>query len=890
MPIFKPIWPWSHLGASAAVLAVLIILARGLFDHYRGDSPWFAFGNSLRARLAVLILTLFAAVFLATAALNPIQVETADPAKVHLHVVLDVSDSIMRTPGGWNTVKQTIRKRLHADLSSLHKDFKKHGSAGISTFRGHSSTTVKKVPLHQLPHYFDSLQNNDFATGQGTNIETGLEGARLQFKKTGGNGAILLISDGNQTKGKATIAAQRLARQGIPIHVYPLSAQGPALAITAADLPRQTHANIKTFLRGVLFNRQDKDQTAQLTFKRNPRISAAPSQFSTPVTLQKPFQIPARQWVRLRWPVVFQGCGLQFVDLSLSASTRPETHQRRFYTHVNRPPKILAIGGDNRWIAAVPQDTAQVIQVTPAQLNPYTHFQDIDAIVIGSVPAHQLTPAALLEIAEGVEKRGLGLMLINGGHIGAQDETETVLMSYNNTPLEDLLPVRSGPRAFTPDIPPRNVVILIDTSGSMSGHNLELAKKIAAYIIKELLREQDRLDLITFTTGAGHLVKNRSMTEQGKEDAISILNEISAGGGTDPNRALALVGNRKLNSCGLIFISDGYFQHLKYRPDCRATVFAIGRSSIPKNSPMWQLADPIPVYIDFDPEAITIPYFEPEPRLKFYQRGLFTPLTMEHHLPKSQRLPVPPIPLQGAAVSTLKPDAILNAVRPRLTDPILAFRKSKAGYVGAFTSQIPPLWLSKKEGKKAIETWLTRIVPYMARERYHFKIEDLGDVLDITIWLVAKKDKVPAVHRLAAQLRLPDQAPTGVSLRPDESSPSTFRGQIRVKRLEHAQPAFLVLSETGPDALDRSQQVPLLIPPLGSVRSAPSAEEFSYGRNHTLLQALTRISGGSYDPPPGTPFFHQRQSKTQLNQLWQYVLALSILCYLAAIAIMRWNR
>lgn len=892
MIIFTPILPWSYVAAGAAGLAVLLILLRGAVDWKRGETSWFTLGGSKRIRAAVILLSILAAGLFAAAAMNPQLVETFGKSQVHLQVVVDVSDSVMRAEGGWTGVFNRCRKQLAADIDALPNDFRDNGTAGILTFRGDTADAGAKVALDKLPDMFNQLDTNTFAAGEGTNIEKGLKDAGKNLEQTGGRGAVLLISDGNQTEGDALATAKELARQGIPVHVYPVTSRGPALAITAADLPRRTHSEIETHLRGVLLNARPTDETVSISLSRNPQLKLSPGGFGEPVTREKSIRIPGGQWVRLRWPVVFEGCGLQFIDLTLSPEDGKEPHHRRFYTHVNRPPRLLAVGGDNRWINAVPEESAEIIQTTAKEFTPPVHIKNIDAIVISGIPSREFEPAALDEIAAAVKHAGMGLMLINGGHHGVDDETETVLMSYNNTPLEELLPVESGPRTFKPDTPPRNVVILIDTSGSMTGWNIRMAKMIAAHIIQNLLRPQDRLDLITFTTGAGHIVDNQLMDENGKQDALDKLQKISAGGGTDPNAALALVGSRKMNQCGLIFISDGEFSHVTYRPDCRVTAFAIGKQSVPPDSALWKLADPFPVDNAFDPAGIIIPYFEPEPRLKFFEPGEFFPLSMERLLPKNQRLPVPPLPLEGAAVSYLKENAVLNGVRPKLTDPVLAYGENESGCVGVFTSEIPDMWLNRDDGREAVNAWIFRLISYLARDRYDFKLEDLGDVIDFRISLVPKTGKIPLITQLAAEIRFPEEPKTGtvgISLRPDNLSPGTYSGQIRVERTGQTRRGVLWIREWGPDALVRPQQIPILIPPKGTVRPAPSAEMYSTGQNRALLTAITRAGGGVFDPPEGTSFFRGIPETTRGKPLWELFLAAAVICYLAGIAVGRWN-
>ncbi|MCP5101933.1 MAG: VWA domain-containing protein [bacterium] len=889
MIIFIPILPWSYVAVGAAGLAILLMLMRGAVDYNRREAAWHTLGGNRKTRAAVLMLSIMTAALFAAAAMNPRWTEKTGTSPVHLQVVVDVSDSIMRAEGGWTGVHNRCKRQLTEDLDALPNELLANGTAGILTFRGNTADAGSEMPLNQLTDTFNQLDTGMLATGEGTDIQAGLELAGKRVEQAGGRGAVLLMSDGNQTGGDALKAAKQLAKQGIPVHVYPLTSRGPALAITAADLPRRTHAGVETFLRGVMQNGRKTDENATITLGRNPQLPDMPGNPGASVTRRKKIRIPGGQWARLRWPVVFEGCGLQFVDLTLSAEDGKEPHQRRFFTHVNRPPRILAVGGDNRWMSAIPQETAEITEVPAELFKPHIHLKDIDAVVIGSVAAQQFHTGTLKVMADAVQKGGMGLLLINGGHQGTEEETETVLMSYNDTPLEELLPLKSGPRAFMPDAPPRDVVILIDTSGSMGGWRISMAKNIARYIIRDLLRPEDRLDLITFTTGAGHLIANRLMDEAGKQAAIDKLEQVSSGGGTNPNRALALVGNRKLSACGLIFISDGEFGHVSYRPDCRATVFAVGRHSVAKSSPLWQLADPFPVPKNFNPESIIIPYFDPEPRLKFFEPGTFTPLSMERLLPKSQRLPIPSLPLEGAAVSSLKKDAILNGVRPKLTDPVLAFGEGGTGYVGVFTSEIPDLWLNRPEGRNAVKEWVARVVAYMERERYDFKMNDRGDVIDLRVSLTAKKGKLPRITQLALDIRFPKEAPVGVALKPDDLSPGTFHGQIRVERTHQTRRGVLWLKEWGPDALARPQQVPILIPPKGTVRPAPSAEEYSYGQNRALLRAIAAAGGGVFDPPEGTSLFRGIPAENRGKPLWPLFLAIAAICYLCAIAARRWK-
>ncbi len=886
---FDPPDPWFFCVALLVPAVAALLLARGLIDLRRGLSPWRAFARDPRIRAAVLFFSFLAAVFFLFAALNPFTIRERDPDVVHLQLLLDVSDSVLRAEGGWPAIRQQVGSRLAADLASTSQRMRARGTAGIVTFRDSPAVAQPPLPLDELGHAFYRLEPNLFAAGAGTQLEAGLMGAASSLERAGGRGAVLLVSDGNQTGGDALGAAQRLARSGIPIHVYPIAGQRPALAIAAADLPRQVRARGETYVRGTIYNGRDHRARAGLSLDRNPGLPASRTRFGPPGFSQTPLDIPPGNWARFRWPLSFEGDGLQFVDLALSSEEGQPPHRRRFFTRVMRPPRILSIGGDHRWSDALPNDAFEVIHTEPSDLDGLIDFRDFDAMVISGVPARHFSKSVQTGLAEAVTRYGAGLLLLNGGHQGADEEAQTVLMSFNDTPLEPLLPLSSRSRPREADPAPRQVVILVDTSGSMSGPNLEKAKEIAGHIVANLLRAQDRLDFITFSTGAQHLIDDAVMTAGGKSRALGIINGLTAGGGTDPTNALALIGGRTMSDCGLIFISDGEFANLTYRPDCRATVFAIGKSEVPESSPLWALADPFPVGRDFDPSVIEIPYFKLRKRYNFFERGEYNPISMNRFLRRGKQVYVPELPLDGSAVTWLKEGAVLSAVRPKLTDPVLAFQESGQGLVAVFVTEIPGQWLRRVEGRRAVQSWISLLLPFTAHDRYDFKIEDHGTALDMRLALVPKAGIIPRVDAMTARIHFPGGGATDIPLRPDTAVPGIFNGRIRVERGDLPKEAVLSLEEAGADALPRAQRIPLLIPSKGTVRATQPTETYTFGLNQPLLRDIAAAGGGHYDPSDRTPFFHPRRTVRRGRPLWPWLVIAAVSSFLFAIAFQRWD-
>lgn len=891
MIIFEPLSLWSYVGTTAAGLAIIAILIRGALDYFKKTKPWLILGGSKLTRIGVLICSLLAALLLGLASLNPYWTDKPETSGFHLQVAVDVSESVLRANGGWQQVRKMAYEKIKAGIAATPATYRDECSAGIMTFRTDTNEAWKKHSLDELAEAFKDLDREMFASGDGTDIQTGLEDALSLMKKAGGHGSVLLISDGNQTAGDGLEAAGMLAKQGIPIYVFPVTSRSPAVAITDADLPRQTYSKTRTFVRGLLLNRlkQDKKAELKLTRKAEKESIAGSTNTNHLISSQKSVALPTDKWVRFRWPVIFESFGLQYIDLTLTPEAGKERHRRRFYSYVKRPPRILSLGGDNRWISAVPGDVAEIFPHSPGEPLTKNILKDVDAVVINDVPGHAIPMQTLIALNEFVENNGKGLLLVNGSHYFANEEAETVIMSYKKTPLQRILPVIGGPRPFRADPPSRQVAIIIDTSGSMGGWKLKKARQIAKHIVQNLLRPKDRLDIITFTTGAGHIVNNRLMDSTGKTVTLAMLDQIRAGGGTDPNRALAMIGSRAMAECGIIFISDGEFGLIKYRPDCRVTVFEVGSSRYSRSNAIKKLADPIPVDQKFDPKAIEIPYFEPQERKKFFEEEPFEPLSMQQHLPKNLQLPVPELELKGSAVTHLKEGGVLNGVRPKLIDPVLAFGRTGTGYVGVFTSALEGPWLKKREGREAIKAWLARLIPFMERDRYDFHLEDYGDSIDIRISLVVKEGKLPDVTTMSAVIQLGDGEFAGIALRPDDSAPGTFRGEIRVDRRNEPRQARISLRETGPNATTRSQLIPIIIPPKGNINPSPTAEAYSYGQNRTLLRQMAELTGGQFNPEPGTPFFKQKPPSDRGNPLWPILAVIAAFLYLTAIALKRWN-
>ncbi len=144
-----------------------------------------------------------------------------------------------------------------------------------------------------------------------------------------------------------------------------------------------------------------------------------------------------------------------------------------------------------------------------------------DLIVIDDRPA-SLMPAALQEaIVKAVQDTGVGLLMSGGeGAFGPG--------GYHDQPLEEILPVEFVQKEEKRD-PSTTLVVIIDTSGSMGGNRVQLAKEVSRLAIRRLL-PHDKVGLVEF-----YGAKRWAVPIQPASNSIEIeraLNRLDAGGGT----------------------------------------------------------------------------------------------------------------------------------------------------------------------------------------------------------------------------------------------------------------------------------------------------------------------------------------------------------------------
>jgi Ca-activated chloride channel family protein len=103
----------------------------------------------------------------------------------------------------------------------------------------------------------------------------------------------------------------------------------------------------------------------------------------------------------------------------------------------------------------------------------------------------------------------------------------------------------------------KDVILVLDTSGSMQGAKIDQAKR-ALYYVLDQLNANDRFNIIAFSTGMNPYASSLRPVSA-REDARNFVTRLRAEGSTDINRALleALGGADKERPTIVIFLTDG---------------------------------------------------------------------------------------------------------------------------------------------------------------------------------------------------------------------------------------------------------------------------------------------------------------------------------------------
>ena len=215
-----------------------------------------------------------------------------------------------------------------------------------------------------------------------------------------------------------------------------------------------------------------------------------------------------------------------FLDCEVVVSSGEESQSLAVVLPIEKPHQLLYLGDLQKGGAEkLSEMLGAGFEVTCGNVDDPTSLDEMlqktDLVMLDDMPATAIPKEAERQLVDAVQNDGLGIVM-SGGRASFGSG------GWHSRPIESLLPVELVQKEEKRD-PSTSLVIVIDTSGSMTGVRVQLAKEVARLAMRRLL-PHDKVGIVEFF-GA----KRWAAPLQPASNAIELqraLNRMDAGGGT----------------------------------------------------------------------------------------------------------------------------------------------------------------------------------------------------------------------------------------------------------------------------------------------------------------------------------------------------------------------
>ena len=333
---------------------------------------------------------------------------------------------------------------------------------------------------------------------------------------------VVLLSDGNQTRGDALQVALTAAVTGrpderIPISTIPLPVRtDPEVQVSRVQTPAQVREG-EPFHVEVTIDSNHADETLVEVYRGAHKVLSETKALKDGEN-------------RFRFMQSVTGERLAEYSVRISGAkqdTLLDNNTATSLVFTAGKPRVLLIEADpqlaQNLVWALQQEGIET-DVRPPEGLPesLSDLQNYELVALSNIPATSLTQNQMNLMRTYVQDLGGGLMMLGG-------DQSFGLGGYYKTVIEEILPVRSDFEREK-EKPSLGMVLVIDKSGSMGGDKIEMAKE-AAKSAAELLAPRDQLGVLAFDGELYWVSELQSASN--KSAIISDISRIEAGGGTN---------------------------------------------------------------------------------------------------------------------------------------------------------------------------------------------------------------------------------------------------------------------------------------------------------------------------------------------------------------------
>lgn len=824
-----PAAPWAYGVAIAATAATVALAVR-------------ARGRAVPLRILTSALFILGFVLMAFATERPELRRSADTGQGgKLVVLLDRSESFWREPARARDGLSLAADRIEEFLNTMPLDQAAEWRGELRGFGRASGALGGEGTAAVLAETLRSYRLD--RAEDASNLQAGLRDALAVLAEGGGQGRVILLTDGvaSDTLDEALWAEFRAA--GVPVDFIASGSAMPASGLVAANLGPEHRVGQEAVLRGTTLG---AGALVVLQKERSDTLGIEGGRTFRPV----------------RITTGFDRRGLQGLQIGFDVAGTAQ--QRNLFTLVRGPARLL-VYGPAPWADALPEARWRVEREDHAKPRPPS---DYDLVVIDELGPQDFPAGYIDDLLAAVD--GTGLLLINGGLRGRVTD-EQVISEWGRTVLGPILPVDSDPRKFVQEPPPRDIVVMVDVSGSMAGRRLGSAQS-AMHAILGQLRPQDSIAILPFSSDAHPPFPQSAASPATLTAARRYIDLLSAGGGTAPETTLQSSARFVSNYCAFFFISDADFDPPNAAPQCFTTAISVSDSRFPMDVTAW--GEEIMLGENGTSDDIPFRYFQPEEREEYYRDGPFTPVFVG-----GENGPGPAPDVSGMAITYPRADARvewLHALPP--PDPLFAWRRDarRPGVVaGVFLGPMDAQW--GQTALPATEAILDRLLGWPDQDRYLVQLREDGDRYLLTLTPTSMSDAIQE-GAMSASLTWANGNSTGISLQVDRRN-GAFVGTFASPAADEFQRALLVVQEG-----TSIQRIPVDFPP-ATAMSGRRVERLDFGVDSDIFRAAVDETGGvslAQRPIPAT-------SSVSLHDVVIFVHFLLSLAFVA-IAAGVWSR
>ena len=777
---------------------------------------------------------------------------------------LDVSDSIPKSKrdSAVDYINRAI-KNLKSDQKAAVVVFGENASVELSP------GSYRKIgQIHSTP----STSNTDISQSIGLAMAVFPEQSSRK---------IVLLSDGNETRGKALEQALLASSNNVSVDTVPLTNELPHDIYLDKMVSPATAKIGEPFDLRIIASAKEPSKSDIRLFRNGAAFGVKHVELAKGkniLTFQQSIDKPGSYEYK--------------AIMDDAIDTRPENNIAMSYTIVKGKPKVLyveGIPGQSKYLTGAISNNSIQVDVRDKSGIPrsMTDMQEYDMMILSDIPAWNMMPEQMLMVKSAVKDLGIGFTMIGG-------ENSFGAGGYFDTPVEETLPVDMSLKK-TKVLPSLSVIIVMDKSGSMSMiqdgvEKIQLANDAAASVVK-LLQPIDKVGIIVCHSSPSSPVPLRPATD--KDPIYSEISTIRAEGGgisVFPSIEMAynMIKGSGTRQKHIILLADGddcddqegVIPLAKKMASERITLTTVaigGGKDVPflKNSAvtgrgsfyLTTQARDLKAIFTKDVLSVSKALIIEEPFIPVMD---FTSQELSGINPDS----VPP--LLGYVATSAKPAATILA-KSNKKDPILAVWQYGLGKSAAFTSDCKARWGSRWVSWPEYGRFWSQILRSTMRrgtsDNFQTVVDIDGGTGHVTVDAVGVNGEFINMLNLKGSVVSPDMK--GRTLHMEQTGPGRYEADFDA----HDTGTYLVsVGRAGKDGSSANV----------SAVSIPYPQEYrNSDTNVNLLKRIARETSGVYNPSPADVLRRNFKKSRAYTELWRLLLIIAVFILPFDIAVRR---